>query len=197
MLSKAAIWHSRLHRRRIVSVISQERIIINHKNEVDEIRKKTVLNSEDRTKYRVLGNDSIFILVDRIAPKHHARKFTNSPRGNLINDRFTPRISMRDAWGCDAEDRFSCELFPPMMFPHRIRWEQMNREIRPRRKVNIDAARSRTAYDATFHSNRFSIILISSRTRHLQSAKSWSLFSTLFGDANSTLLKLFLKYCVQ
>jgi len=35
---------------------------------------------------------------------------------------------------------------------------ETNREIRPRRKVNIDVAKSRTADDATFHSNRFSIM---------------------------------------
>jgi len=73
MLPKAAIWHPWFHRRRIVSVVvSRGKITINHKNKVDEIakrvkQKKTVLNSEDRTKYRVLDNDSTFILVDRIA----------------------------------------------------------------------------------------------------------------------------------
>lgn len=93
------------------------------------------------------------------------KKCANCPRSDLINDRLDfslapgtdgGRVGGLGA-GFDTKDRLfydgsrleSAEL-------QWIRQERMNRETRPRRKVNTDAARSRTA-DATFHSSRFSI----------------------------------------
>lgn len=113
----------------------------------------TVLNNEDRRKYCVLDRyNSTFVLERR--ENITVRKSASSLRGNLIND---PTLHAADisAKRVGAIPKIS-PVSVDVSASNRLNSMRMNREIRPRRKVNIDVARSRTVDYATFHSNRFS-----------------------------------------